>query len=57
LSDDPLDHMRERIDMCRRLARSITDADAARILLEMADQGEVDLQRLLAERESGAEDR
>ena len=38
MSDDPLQHMRERIDMCRRLAKNINDQDAARILKEMADQ-------------------
>jgi hypothetical protein len=57
LSEDPLDHMRQRIDMCRRLARSINDAEAAKILLEMANQGELDLNRLLAERESRDENR
>ena len=49
--DDPLQHMRERIDMCRRLAKSINDQEAARILREMADQGEIDLKRLLEERD------
>jgi len=43
--------MRERIDMCRRLAKSINDQEAARILREMADQGEIDLKRLLEERD------
>ena len=51
MSDDPLQHMRERIDMCRRLAKSINDRDAAKILREMADQGEIDLKRLLEERD------
>ena len=49
--DDPLQHMRERIDMCRRLANNINDQDAARILRKMADQGEIDLKRLLEERD------
>jgi len=49
--DDPLQHMRERIDMCRRLAKSINDQEASRILREMADQGEIDLKRLLEERD------
>lgn len=53
--DDPLQHMRERIDMCRRIAKNITDKDAARILREMADQGEIDLKRLLEEREQRGE--
>jgi hypothetical protein len=52
VSDDPLDHMRKRIEMCRRLSKSINDAEAARTLREMADQGEIDLQKLLAERKT-----
>ena len=51
VADDPLQHMRKRIDMCRRLAKSIIDQDAAKILREMADQGEIDLKRLLEERD------
>jgi hypothetical protein len=43
--------MRERIDMCRRLAKNINDQEAAKILGEMADQGEIDLKRLLEERD------
>ena len=50
VSKDPLQHMRERIDMCRRLAKSINDQDAARILRDMADQGEIDLKQLLEDR-------
>ena len=47
---DPLDHMRQRIEMCRRLSKSINDAEAAKALREMAEQGEIDLAKLLAER-------
>ena len=54
MSDDPLQHMRERIEMCRRLARNINDPDVARILREMADQGEIDLQKLLEARDGNA---
>ncbi len=50
MSDDPLDHMRERIERCRRLAKYINDPRTTEALLEMAEQGEADLQRLLAER-------
>jgi hypothetical protein len=50
VSDDPLVHMRERIDRCRRLATYINDARTTAELLEMAEQGEIDLARLLAER-------
>jgi hypothetical protein len=44
--------MRQRIEMCRRLSKSISDVEAAKTLREMADQGEKDLQKLLAEREA-----
>ena len=54
MSDDPLEHMRERIAMCRRLARNINDPEVARILREMADQGEMDLQKLLEARDGNA---
>ena len=50
MSDDPLDHMRERIAKCRRLARYINDPRTTEALLEMASQGEKDLALLLAER-------
>lgn len=41
--------MRGRVDMCRRLAKATTDQAAAKILSEMAEEGEADIQRLLAE--------
>lgn len=50
MSDDPLVHMRERIERCRRLATYINDPRTTEALLEMARQGEEDLARLLAER-------
>lgn len=50
MSDDPLDHMRERIDRCRRLAKYVNDPRTTEALLEMARDGEEDLKRLLAER-------
>ena len=51
MTDDPLDHMRQRIAMCRRLAASTTDRQVAMELRKMADQGELDLARLEAERQ------
>jgi hypothetical protein len=42
--------MRQRIAQCRRLANSINDVEAARLLREMADQGEIDLKKLEDER-------
>lgn len=50
MTDDPLDHMRSRIEQCRRLARMITDPEAVKMLRQMADEGEADLKRLEAER-------
>ena len=35
---------------CRRLANSVNDAEAAKVLREMADQGEIDLKKLEEER-------
>ena len=54
MSEDPLDHMRERIERCRRLAKYVNDPRTTDALLEMAEQGEIDLARLIAERESRA---
>ena len=48
--DDPLVHMRQRIEMCRRLAKNIGDEEARMALLGMAEQGEKDLEKLEAER-------
>ncbi len=39
-----------RVEMCRRLARSTTDQQTAEALRQIADEGEADLRRLLAER-------
>ena len=50
MSGDPLDHMRQRIEMCRQLAKSTTDPKTAKILREMAAQGEIDLRQLLEAR-------
>ncbi|MDT9600479.1 hypothetical protein [Sphingosinicella rhizophila] len=55
MSDDPLDHMRERIERCRRLAQYINDPRTTAALLEMAEDGEKDLQRLKAERAQRSE--
>jgi len=37
--------MRARVAQCRRLAETITDARAAAILRQMADEGEADIAR------------
>ena len=41
--------MRARVAQCRRLADTITDAKAAAILRQMAEEGEADIARLEAE--------
>lgn len=46
MSDDPIANMRSRVEMCRRLAKTITDQRAAAILRQMADEGEADIKRL-----------
>lgn len=50
VSDDPLDHIRERIALCRRLAVSTTDRQIAQELRKIADEAEADLEKLESER-------
>jgi hypothetical protein len=47
--DELMTKMRGRIEMCRRLAQSTTDKQAADVLRQMADDGERDLRQLEAE--------
>ena len=54
-ADDPLLHMRQRVETCRRLAKSINDGQASQALRQMADQIEIDVRKLLAEREGRKE--
>ena len=54
MTDDPLLHMRERIERCRRLAKYVNDPRTTKALLEMVEQGEIDLAVLKAERERSA---
>jgi len=48
MSAELIAKMRGRIDQCRRLARSTTDEHAARVLQQMAEEGEADLAKLIA---------
>jgi hypothetical protein len=50
MSDDVIANIRSRVERCRRLAGMITDAQAAAVLRQMAEEGEADIQRLQAER-------
>jgi Zn-finger protein len=47
--DELIKKMRGRVEQCRRLARYTTDERTAQILNQMADEGETDIKRLLAE--------
>ena len=47
--DELIEKMRSRVEMCRRLADSITDLRTIEILNQMADEGDADIQRLLTE--------
>jgi len=48
--------MRQRVDQCRRLARDTTDERTAKILNQIADEGEADITRLLTENAEGGVD-
>ena len=48
--DALISKMRGRIEQCRRLATSTTDQRAARILRQMAEEGERDVRQLQTER-------
>jgi hypothetical protein len=52
---DPLKRMRERVAQCRRMAEHMTDPQTIAILRQMAEEGEADLKRLLAQREKQGE--
>lgn len=52
MDDATLSNMRARVAQCRRLSETITDAKAAAILRQMADEGEADIARVEAEREA-----
>lgn len=53
MNEDVIANIRSRIERCRRLASMITDKRAIEVLLEMAQEGERDIERLEA-REGGA---
>ena len=53
---ETLDHIRDRVERCRRLASQTTDERARVALLELANEGEADLRRLEEEVEKGEQD-
>jgi len=54
--DELIAKMRGRVAQCRRLAHSTTDERTAKVLREMADQGDADIKQLLAEGTGGQRD-
>lgn len=44
--DELILKMRARVEQCRRLANALTSPIARKALLEMADDGEADIQKL-----------
>lgn len=44
--DELIKKMRARVEQCRRLAQAINNPAARKTLLEMADEGEVDIRKL-----------
>lgn len=52
MNEDVIENIRSRVERCKRLASMITDKQAIEILLQMAREGERDIERLEA-RESG----
>jgi len=52
MNEQMIASVRSRIERCRRLAADTTDDRAAKILRDMANEGEADLARMLAEQEA-----
>ncbi len=52
MNDRMIATVRSRIDRCRRLAAETMDDRTSKILRDMANEGEADLARMLAEQEA-----
>lgn len=48
MNEDVIEHIRSRVERCRRLAAMITDKRAVDVLLQMAQEGDADIARLQA---------
>ncbi len=48
MDQDIASNIRSRVERCRRLAASTTDRQVAAVLLQMAQEGEADLEQLTA---------
>jgi hypothetical protein len=53
MDEDVVANIRARVERCRRLAASTTDRQVATVLLQMADEGDADLERISSD--SGSE--
>ena len=57
MDQQTLANMRSRVAMCRRLAESTTDPRTAKVLRQMADEGEADILRVETEQQEGQADK
>lgn len=48
--DELIAKMRMRVELCRNLAASTTDLATAKALRDIAEEGEADIERMLAKR-------
>ena len=55
MDEERINTIRERVERCHRLAAWTTDPRTAEALLELAEEGEADLRRLLSEAGSKGE--
>ena len=56
MGDDPLENMRYRAAQCRRLAKSATNKELIDFLVNSAQQIEIDIAELEAERQQRSDD-
>lgn len=54
MNEDVIQNIRSRVERCKRLASMITDKRAIDVLLQMAKEGEADIERL--QRRAGPEE-
>jgi hypothetical protein len=56
MGEDPLENMRFRAAQCRRLAKSATNRELLDFLVNSAQQIEIDIAQLEAERQNRSDD-
>ena len=47
---DSIQNMIQRVAQCRQLAAALSNEKAAKVMSQMADEGEIEIRRLLAKR-------